>query len=332
MLKNKTLIPALLLTALMLVCAFSMPATLGEYKQKRQEILSANIHASSIILSEAEQEADRRLELLKKLTNYRPDRPFYEFVSPENDQAVKTDLFYFLRQMPKGASLHSHSTALLSAKGFFDLCMNNPNIYIYTAQSNSEHLHGEVMLVKKGSTVPEGFESFTEAAKNLGRWDILKAWTIGAEDKGANAWDVLRDEYSMVRKTIKEPEVFAEYFRRAFMEQAADGLQRLEVRVSSSEVTEEKLRMLLDAYDSVKKEYPGFTLKFIVNETKRHSNNTVEKIPGLIDTVERLAENYPDLFIGIDLVGKEDREIPLTRAKISISIFMQERVSVPKTT
>lgn len=69
--------------------------------------------------------------------------------------------------------------------------------------------------------------------------------------------------------------------------------------------------MLLNAYNSVKKEYPGFTLKFIVNETKKHSNNTVEKIPGLIDSAEKLAENYPDLFIGIDLVGEEDREIPL---------------------
>lgn len=175
MLKNKTLILALLLTALMSVCAFSMPATLGEYKQKRQEILSANIHASSIILSEAEQEADRRLELLKKLTNYRPDRPFYEFVSPENDQAVKTDLFYFLRQMPKGASLHSHSTALLSAKGFFDLCMNNPNIYIYTAQSNSEHLHGEVMLVKMSfltATRESHFAGFTSTTRTASSSDF----------------------------------------------------------------------------------------------------------------------------------------------------------------
>ena len=109
-----------------------MPATLDEYEQKRQEILSANIHASSEILSEAEKEVDRRLEILKKLTDYRPDKPFYEYVSPENDNAVKTDLYYFLRQMPKGASLHSHSTALLSANEFFDLCMNTPNMYIYT--------------------------------------------------------------------------------------------------------------------------------------------------------------------------------------------------------
>ncbi|MBQ6001646.1 MAG: hypothetical protein IJL18_02195 [Synergistaceae bacterium] len=311
MMKNKSFILALLLAALTSACAFSMPVTLAEYEQKRQEILSANIHASSEILSEAEQEADRRLEILKKLTNYRPDKPFYEFVSPENDQAVKTDLYYFLRQMPKGASLHSHSTALLSANEFFDLCMNTPNVYIFTAQNNSEHLHGELMFVKKGSRVPEGFETFATAAKNLGRWDILKAWTIGAEDKDKNAWDVLRDEFAMVRKTIKEPEVFAEYFRRAFMEHARDGLQRLEVRVSSSEVTEEKLQMLLDAYRSVKKEYPDFTMKFIVNETKRNSNNTVEKIPGLIDTAGKLAKDYPDLFIGIDLVGEEDREIPL---------------------
>lgn len=101
MFKNQTVIFALLLTALISACAFSMPATISEYEQKRQEILSANVHASSESLSEAEQEADRRLEILKKLTNYSPGRPFYEFVSPENDQAVKTDLFYFQRQMPK---------------------------------------------------------------------------------------------------------------------------------------------------------------------------------------------------------------------------------------
>ena len=68
----------------------------------------------------------------------------------------------------------------------------------------------------------------------------------------------------MVLKTINEPEVFAEYFKRAFMEHAANGLQRLEVRVSLPEVTEEKLQMLLDAHKSVKKEYPDFTIKFIL--------------------------------------------------------------------
>ena len=88
--------------------AFAIPDTLIEYEQERQKILSENVQAGSNNLSEAEQKVDRRLESLKKLTNYRPDRPFYEHVNPENDQAAKTGLFLFLRQMPKGASLHTH--------------------------------------------------------------------------------------------------------------------------------------------------------------------------------------------------------------------------------
>ena len=308
--KKSFLFVSLLVLLTAATSAFSMPDSLDGYEQARNELLRANIPVSSEELSEAEQEVDRRLEILKKLTNYSPSRPFYDFVNPEDDQAVKTELFYFLRQMPKGASLHAHSTALLSAGEFFDLCMNTPDVFIYTPKSDSEHLHGEVMLVKNGRA-PKGFERFTTAAGNLGRWDILKAWTMGTEDKGSNAWDVLRDEFTMVRKTIKEPEVFAEYFRRAFLEHARDGLQRLEVRVSSSEVIGEKLGMLIEAYQSVKKEYPDFTIKFILNETKRHTNNTVEKLPGLIEQAEKLEKEYPDLFIGIDLVGEEDREIPL---------------------
>ena len=291
--------------------AFAIPDTLIEYEQERQKILSENVQAGSNNLSEAEQKVDRRLESLKKLTNYRPDRPFYEHVNPENDQAAKTGLFLFLRQMPKGASLHTHSTALLSSKEFFEICINVPDLYIYTQETDSKHLHGALKLLRKGVKLPKGFESFNAAAKNLGRWHIIKSWTIGADDKGKNVWDVFENEFNIVIPTISEPEVFYEYFRRAFLENAKDGLQRLEVRTTLPEVTGENLQKILKAYKSVQKEYPDFTIKFIVSEHKSHLNDAVKKISRLIDMTQKLKEDYPDLFIGIDLVGEEDNVIPL---------------------
>ena len=269
MYNTKSLIFISLLTLLTAAtCAFSMQNLLDESKQKRYDNLSG-----------AEHEVDRRLEILKNLTNYKPDRPFNE--------AVKTDLFYFLRQMPKGASLHSHYTALLSASEFFDICMNTPNVFIYTANTDSKHFHGELMLSENGSGIPEGFESFTTAAKNLGRSDILKAWTIGSEDEGKNSGEIL----NMSCKIIDEPEVFPEYYRRAFMEHARDGLQRLEVIINPSSVTGEKLQKMLEAYKSVQKEYPDFTVKFIANAGK---NETLEVCPisdQILDHISDLREH-----------------------------------------
>ena len=57
--KKSLILMSLLALLTAVTSAFSMPATLSEK------------------LSEAEQEVDKRLEILKKLTNYKPDRPFY---------------------------------------------------------------------------------------------------------------------------------------------------------------------------------------------------------------------------------------------------------------
>ena len=171
--------------------------------------------------------------------------------------------------------------------------MNTQNVFIYTANTDSKHFHGELLLSKNGSGIPEGFESFAAAAKNLGRRDILKAWTIGSEDDDKNSGGIL----NMSCKIIDEPEVFSEYYRRAFMEHARDWLQRLEVIITPPDITGEKLQTMLEAYKSVQKEYPDFTVKFIVNtgENETPEDNTV--IDSYILGTKRIKYefNYPEL-------------------------------------
>ena len=286
-----------------------MPSSVEKYESQKQKLLEKNRFAADYQLSEDELKVDRKLARFKSMSdvNYRPDLPFYEFVNVDENLIESDPLYQFLKSMPKGSNLHTHSSALLSIEKFYDLCSRIPNLRI--------DMDGKIP--GKLST-SEGIP-FNEAD----RTKVLKAWTIGIEDSDKRAWDVFEDQFRAIGDVFWiDPQIYREYYYLGFLEQAQDNLNRLEIRCStpdweSGDRGKLAAQLLLDAYRGVQKDYPDFSVKIIVPGHKERS--TVEKSQQQFrEVIEKeqylqreVKDESNDFFIGVDLVTEEDAGYPL---------------------
>lgn len=284
-----------------------IPSSFEKYQSQKDRLLDKNRFAADYRLSEDELKVDRKLSRLKSNSSvdYQPNRPFYNYVSVESNEIESDPLYQFLHAMPKGANLHTHSSALLSIEKFYDLCSRIPNLYIDEAT-------GKVSL-----------DSTQTPFRDADRTSVLKLWTLGAEDEGQRPWDVFQAQFSAIGDVFWiNPEIFREYYYLGFLEQAQDNLNRLEIRCSTPDwETGDRgklaAELLLDAYHQVREDYPDFSVKIIlpgykgkstVEKTQQSFRELIENEQYLQQTV-RDGEN--DFFIGIDLINEEDAGYPL---------------------
>ena len=93
------------------------------------------VDISSTELNQKEKVVDEKLKnyVCKYLedSNQNADK-----FSLQKAQKIKnTDIYKMINLMPKGANLHLHYLANLSAEGTFDFCYDNPNVYIIPEKS-----------------------------------------------------------------------------------------------------------------------------------------------------------------------------------------------------
>ncbi|KAG4067754.1 hypothetical protein HA402_005526 [Bradysia odoriphaga] len=251
----------------------------------------------------------------------------------------QSQLFHIIRRMPKGGILHIHELAMCSADYLVSLTYWTD---LWQRTSNNSN-HTEIKEVRFSRKQPENPKGINGSSDNDSMWQLVKdvRTKMGASiyDKQLRAlftlydpesnpttqfkdvnevWDTFEAIFNRIKSILSYKPVLRAYYKRAFRDMYEDGVQYVEIRSSLSQVQDldgnyytedETIQIYVDVIKEFKLEYPLFIgAKFIYSKNKLVPN---EKIRTYFEKVQLLYAQYPQLVVGFDLVGQEDKANPL---------------------
>ena len=296
--------------------------SLEEYEASRRELCEKNANLSGVVLSEDERRLDEKLKAYK--------REFFAShvggdvfgLSPLRESALcESALYRFLDRLPKGADLHVHDMALLPLGELIPVILQFEEFVI-----DATAVRGDLKWIPAGEPVPEGYVRFSEAwERGLYTGENLRTlWTaVGAEGSGMGIWDFFEELFCRQEVLSSNPAFAAVYYDRAFRYYIARNIRHVEIHVmltDSLDASLESMRVVREAYYTVRREHPEFTVRVIgagvkaddekIAFTKKCFLNASYVQEMLKD--EFFPEEPEDFLIGFDLVNEEDASLPLS--------------------
>eukprot|EP00013_Stygamoeba_regulata_P028465 CAMPEP_0177661594 /NCGR_PEP_ID=MMETSP0447-20121125/18786_1 /TAXON_ID=0 /ORGANISM="Stygamoeba regulata, Strain BSH-02190019" /LENGTH=510 /DNA_ID=CAMNT_0019166995 /DNA_START=35 /DNA_END=1564 /DNA_ORIENTATION=+ len=227
----------------------------------------------------------------------------------------RTRIFSLIRQMPKGAILHAHNTALGNFSYLIEKVTYMPNCYMNTNQSSREYQHfyfypspptSDWKLVSELRAAADDVTLFDES--------LYQMITINQGNDLGNAetvWSVFSGRFGRIHGLVSYLPVFSEWLKDAFRFLIRDGVSHIELRTSPHGVyalngtvydSVFTTQLLQQAAADIRREYPFFTLRMIY-ATSRTSPET--RVLDSLNEALSLRERWPDFVLGFDLVGNE---------------------------
>ncbi len=237
-------------------------------------------------------------------------RPFWSW--PE---ALKSDpLRRLLDAMPKGGLLHVHASAAGDVAWVVDRALAMPDCCARWPEAGAGFQMGELGFYPQGD-MPAGWVSLSELQRSTPdlRQELVRLYSLGPEDADRDVWQEFEAIFQRLDTFLSYRPVFRDYYRRALEMLAEDGVQFAEFRTSLDGITTEDGRVLgcgevLALYRSllaeVRAAHPEFDLKIIVCS---YRGKPAEKVKAKLEETAALRAAHPDLVIGFDIVGEEDR-------------------------
>lgn len=265
----------------------------------------------------------RSKALLEGITNSTGFAPAMHFFLAK-PLIESSPIFHILKAMPKGSVLHLHNTAAVSSKWVIKnltyrpeakLCEVNGIVYFTVRQSTycgSEPQKSIVELRAKNESA-EAFDLWLESFINL----KLRDPDLMHTDVNT-VWKDFQQIFDICKDLLMYKPFFEDYHRQMLREFYDDNVQYIELRSSLSKVYDangkkynefETVKIISDIVESFKKEHPSFFgVKIIYAKHRSVDNETVESI---LEKYIALNAKFPDLVVGVDLVGQEDINNPL---------------------
>ena len=263
-------------------------------------------------LSTEEQKTAQHFEALKTqfLTQFtvRDLTHFYAFESALRD----TELFRFLRKMPKGALLHIHNAASAHKSFLKHEVLTNPKV------SYSPSSHKLSVRPKQGEdyqTAGVYFNGSTERMKELENLLSLNE-EIGT-GSSKEVWTHFGQFFLTQSEVFNYQDVYERYMKESFRSIREDGVQRVEYRYLPGLLFNDEGPISMDQETEILNRLseeettrnPEFTVGFICT---RRKNLSSEEMQQTLEHVYRLAQQYPKVVLGFDLVGEEETLNPIT--------------------
>lgn len=298
---------------------------------------------SKIILDKYEQKANKiimklKLEELeegfKNPLKFSPVRNFLEAA----EDIKKSKIFKILKAMPKGAVLHGHDIALVSA----DYVLKNLTYreHVFAKVENDNDLI-ELRFSKEEPTISDD-----EKSKNI-KWLNLKAqrkvenvdeWlspqlSLNKKDAGLDVnsiWIRFMQQFGRLTPLITYEEAWKDYFYQTLLEFYEDNVSHLEFRGLLNDVYKldgtwlkgiEVAKLYVDVLKKFKEDHPCFFDAKFVYSPLRFVNNTSFK--PYSEMITQLLRHYPKFVAGFDLVGQED--IGTTLQALTKSLLKEQR-------
>ncbi len=291
-----------------------------EYIEKREHALVANKNRSFeslITLSPKEQKVSEYLNKLKKelLFSYiqTNDIPSSHNFLSEKKRIEKTELYSFIKKMPKGALLHVHSASLLTSEWLIQELTRIPDCYVYWLEEGPL-LKGTLHFYEKDA-VPNGFLSVAELRSQLPDFDETLLFLLQIEKRertSSNLWEKFEGWFTKTKGLIHYKPAFIKYYKGSIESLIEDNLQYMELRSLNSTVynldgtaedSKEVINAFLQVRNEIREKHPYFDFKIIHTEFRNIPKN---RSAIQIELAYLLRSLYPDFVIGYDLVGEED--------------------------
>ncbi|KAJ8023518.1 Adenosine deaminase 2 [Holothuria leucospilota] len=201
----------------------------------------------------------------------------------------KSDLFQFIRKMPKGGDLHIHDISMVNIRWVISELTYLPNLYYCDTKG------GKFVRYRYSDNAPEredfcddSWISVKERREEIGPEDFDKMlydkMTMDNKYQGAQAaWNKFSGSIDCVGDLMYSESGFRPYFKQALTEAYEDNVLYVEVRTLMSPIVsnsgerfsrEETLRRFIEVTNEFKEENPGFIgAKFIFLSVRQVWNN-----------------------------------------------------------
>lgn len=301
------------------------------YLNARKELQAENSFKNTLPLTADERRLDAVLQKHVRRFNNRKNirnthgAPFYE----KKKEIESSDLFRLIRAMPKGANLHLHANAALTAEDFFDFIRPFDNIYISTAKNKHE---GRLLHVYQDKQVPAGYEPLKDVLDSgrITKEHLVALWSYGPEDTNTypdERWSKFSGIFGKVFSgVVGSPQIYKAYLKTVFQKSIEDNVDHIEFRIKFPVFTRRQpgtasgAMAFRQAYTEFKKENPSFSAKAILSVRKyaqRDMDEIMMEYKEMLYLKQRVKdktvpERPVDLIVGFDLVGNEDDMRPLS--------------------
>jgi adenosine deaminase CECR1 len=151
----------------------------------------------------------------KKEKRFPPSQPFYA-VKREIQQ---TELYRFLRGMPKGGILHLHTSSTAPASWLIKHGIREPNCYVCWPDDKGDALKGQIGFFR-AAKVPAGYRAASELISGDAAFpDKLQSLlTINSDDAARTnleIWTKFNDIFQRIRGLDTYQPLFAKYYEAA---------------------------------------------------------------------------------------------------------------------
>ncbi|KAM3588093.1 uncharacterized protein V6R79_021068 [Siganus canaliculatus] len=276
-----------------------------------------------VVLTAAEQELDARLRQLKEeemsAGRFPPAMHFFR----AKPLIERSRIFQLLREMPKGAALHVHTSSLVSVEWLVKNVTYRPHCYIcFTWDNSVRFLFSarqpfprwdcfywqllETLRAKIGD--PTGFDS-----------SLMQQLTLVTEDPEGEypnqevVWDKFEKAFIAAAGLITHAPVLRDYFYEGLAELQRDNVMYLELRSGLPRTYELdgtihdkvwSLKMFQEVSQKFVAEHPDFLgVRIIVSV---HRALSVSEVTAAVKEAIQLQKDFPDVVAGFDMVGRED--------------------------
>lgn len=239
----------------------------------------------------------------------------------------KSEIFQFIRSLPKGGLLHGHDTALASGDYLYNLtfsdnlhaCVNDDVIHLKFMKETPESFDDvndcKWLPIEKQRQTIHDFDTRLKQQLTLIREDHRDRYT----DINA-VWNYFMDIFITVDPLICFKPIFQDYFYQVLKELHEDNVFYIEFRSTLPTVYDlegnlygelEVAAMYLETAEEFMVAYPDFLGVKLIYAPIRNVNE--ETMAHYIEVARGLKANFPDFLAGFDLVGQEDLGQPLVK-------------------
>lgn len=319
--------------------------TVSEHEAERELIVAAErtqelggalvltpleLKANALLMDVKYAEVDRGFD---DPTQFNPASHFFL----RKKHIEETEVFAFIRAMPKGAALHVHDTALIGGEYLIKnityrdnlyICVQESTIKLLFAASTPQDTECTFQLVKDVRAATEDVEQFDA---NLARYFTLETEDPASEYTDINeVWSKFGKVFGVVTPMLTYRPVWEDYFYEALRQFREDGILYTEFRSTLPGLYD----LNGDTYDSVEcaKIYKTVNDKFVRDHPDSLGSRLIyapsrSVTPSVVSTYVSIAkgvkEQVGDFMAGFDLVGQEDLGKPLKE-------FTAELLEVPQ--
>ena len=281
-------------------------------------MVEENANLVGNVLNDKEKAVDNKLQKLKDdLLSSIDENALYKMNTLSNQQLYDSDLYVFLKKLPKGSDLHVHAMALLPAHHLIDFVCSRKDLLIDIRDC---HIYN----VDENAFESSFCHPLAEALNNglLTKDEVEMKWTLLGKKHNEEVWDYFENLLCLFESIEYGAECLYEYYKTVFEYYLENKIFHLEIHAVFSEDYERSLCLantIKRAYFKVKQQHPELIVSIICSGLKylgvdpavpeRYLKNALKLRKEIFDDFD--PNNIHPFIIGFDLLNEEDESIPL---------------------